>query len=299
MPGHILHKITVRSMCLIHSRKDKFLLIFLAMVGATIVFIPACYNTRIADDGFSYISTARSLIAGDGFVDYGGGPYFKWAPLYPALLALCGIIFNIDPLILAYFSNAFIFGLTVYFGGVLAFRHLSSFPALAIFGTLAILFSIPLFEVSTQAWSEPIFIIFVLLSLIFGESYISTNDKTSLICLSLTVALACLQRYVGITLIIWGALIIVIFCRGPLRGRLAHLSLFVFTSSLPLGAWLIRNYIVVGGTRDPPKYTILQNLMSARDGIAIWFGSGVIGELSFGFFIVSLAIGILASIKGW
>ena len=278
------------------------LLLLCAVIGVVIIFLPARYGTRIWDDGFNYISPARSLIRGDGFLDYTGAPYVKWAPLYPVILALAGIIFNQDPLMLVYFLNALIFGLIVYCGGALSFRHLSSSPVLAICGTLAILFSIPLFEVSTQAWSEPIFIVFMLLSLRFAGSYILTNDKISLILLSLTVALACLQRYVGISLIIWGALMVFIFRRGALGGRLAHLALFVLISAVPLGAWFIRNAIAVGGalaTREPSQFTVLENLAMARQSIISWYGPSFIGEIGFGIIVVSLTIGVFAGIREW
>lgn len=127
------------------QKKYKLLLILFAIVGVVIVLIPAHYGTRVEDDGFNYIATARSLIKGAGFIGYGGAPYVKWGSLYPAILALVGLIARTDPLIPAYYLNAFIFGLIVYLGGLITFRHLSSFPALAIVGTLAILFSIPLF----------------------------------------------------------------------------------------------------------------------------------------------------------
>ena len=220
------------------STKYKLSLVLLALVGVVLIlFSTNRWGAGLSPDSVGYIGTARHLIRGAGFITYDGSPTVVWPPLYPALLALVGGIFGTDPLLLADILNALIFGLIVYLGGLLALKHLSSFPAFALVGTLAIVFSKPLFQVSVMAWSEPLFICFVLLSLIFAHSYLAKNDVTSLILFSSAVALSSLTRYIGITLILWGTLIILIFHRDSLKNRIAHLSLFTLISAFPLGLW--------------------------------------------------------------
>lgn len=156
---------------------------------AAFVFLSTSrYGAGLSPDSVGYIGTARNLTIGAGFNSYDGAPVVVWPPLYPALLALVSGIFKGDPLFLANVLNALIFGLIVYVGGVLTFKHLSTFPALAFVGTLAILVSIPLFQVSVMAWSEPLFILLLLLSLLLANSYLYKNDIISLILLSLSVA---------------------------------------------------------------------------------------------------------------
>lgn len=286
------------------STKYRLSLVLLALLGAVFVLLSTSrYGAGLSPDSIGYIGTARNLITGAGFISYDGNPTVVWPPLYPALLALVGGIFGTDPLLLANVVNAIIFGLIVYVGGVLTFKHLSSFPALALVGTFAILVSSPLFAVSAMALSEPLLILFVLLSLVFADSYLSKKDTISLILLSSSVALSSLTRYIGVTLILWGALIIVIFHRDSLKSRIAHLSLFTLISALPVGIWLIRNYTISStlfGPRASSAYTLSQNLTFVLNSLLYWYIPGRIADHRLILMFVSAAVGIFAvlSLKG-
>ena len=257
------------------STKNKIFLGVLALLGAGFVLISTNhYGVVIWPDSVFYISTARNLITGGGFVSFDGEPLTLWPPLYPGILAIISRIFGTDPLLTAPVVNAVIFGLIVYLAGMVLFKYLSSSPILAIEGTLAILFATPLFSISVVAFSEPLFILLVLLSFIFLETYLSTKSVTSLVLLSLSVALAFLTRYTGVIFLVWGALIILIFNQDGLRRRIAHLSLFAFIASLPVGIWVIRNYIVAHtlfGPRTPPAFSFSQILSLGFKSIADWY----------------------------
>ena len=155
------------------TTKYKLSLVLLALVGAVFVLLSTSrYGAGLSPDSVGYIGIARNLIKGAGFRSYNGNLTVKWPPLYPALLALVGGVFGTDPLLLVNDVNALIFGLIVYVGGVLTFKHFSSFPALAFVGTLAILVSRPLFAVSVMAWTESRFLFFVLQILILADYYL-------------------------------------------------------------------------------------------------------------------------------
>ena len=256
------------------SIKHRLLLSLLAAAGIVMVlFSTSRYGVGLSPDSVHYISLARNLIAGSGFVSFNGNPIVEWPPLYPTLLALAGGIFRTDPLLLASVVNAFIFGLIVYVGGWLTFKHFRPFPVIAITGALATLFSVPLFEVSVMAWSEPLFILFLLLSFIFLDTYLEKKDVASLLFFSMSVTLSCLTRYVGVTLILWGAVTIVIFNHSSLKERISHLSLFILISALPLGVWLIRNYAAsstLAGILPLSKRTLSQSLCFLFDSLKRW-----------------------------
>ena len=69
-------------------------------------------------DAVNYITVARNLLAGDGFVDW-VGPLVYWPPLYPAMRAGGGL-FGLDPYAVAGPLNAVLFGLTVLVAGWVA-----------------------------------------------------------------------------------------------------------------------------------------------------------------------------------
>ena len=260
---------------IVSSTQYKAFIILLALVGAILILLSTSrYGAGLSPDSVGYIAAARNLLAGAGFICYNGSPTVVWPPLYPACLALLSRTFGTDPFFVANVLNALIFGLIVYVGGVLAFKHAASFPSLALVATLAMLFSRPLFVVSVMAWTEPLFILFVLLCLIVSDSYLSKQDTTSLVLLSLSVALASLTRYIGVTLILWGAFIIVGFHRDRLKHRLAHLSLFTLISTLPVAIWLIRNYAISSslfGPRGPSVFTLSQNLTYLFTTLLSWY----------------------------
>lgn len=286
--------------------KYKLLLAMLGLIGIGIILLATNrYGAGLSPDSVGYVATARSIANGTGIVTFDGSPLVKQPPLYPAILATIDYVFGLDPLSSANIVNAVLFGIIVYLGGLLIYKHLSSFPAFALVGMLAIVFSRPLFGIAVWAWSEPLFICFVLLSLIFAHSYLAKNDVTSLMLFSSSVALSSLIRYIGATLILWGALIILVFYRDSLKNRIAHLSLFTLISALPLGLWLIRNYAISStlfGPRASSAFTLSQNLIFLFNSLLYWYIPGRIKEHRSILMIVSAGAGLFIGLSlrdGW
>jgi hypothetical protein len=282
------------------SAKYNSAIFGLALLAVILVFLPTSrYGAGLSPDSVGYIATARNVMTGAGFTTYDGTPLVVHAPLFSALLALAGKLFNTDPLVLANIVNAFIFGLIVYVGGILVFRYLSSTPIIALMGTLTILASIPLFKVSVMAYSEPLFILFVLLSLLFANSYLERNDVLSLVLFSLSIAFATLTRYVGIVLLPWGISIILIFYHNGLKNRIMHISVFLCLAALPIGLWLLRNYVVANtflGPHGPSSYTLSQNLTYVFNVLISWYVPAIIADNRFTLILLGMAIGFLAGL---
>jgi len=275
--------------------------LFLAMMGfvafSIILFATNSYGAGLSPDSVNYISVARSIVNGAGFVQFSGSPMVVWPPLYPMILATVEHIFGVDPLSSAAFINAILFGLIVYLSGLLALKYLPAFPSFAMLGTLAIVFSIPLFEVSTMTWSEPLFICFVLLSFVFACSYLETNRLLTLVLFSLSVALSTLVRYIGVTVILWGVLTILISHRGSLKNKTGHFLLFILLSTLPLSLWLIRNYIISNtlfGSRSLSTYTVFENLSLMFTQLFYWYIPHKVIEDPSILVIATLGIGLFA-----
>ena len=281
--------------------KHNLLLAILGLIGVGIILLATNrYGAVLSHDSVVYVATARHIANGAGIVTYDGRPLLNQPPLYPAILAAIDYVFGLDPLSSANIVNAVLFGLIVYLGGLLTCKHLSSFPAYALVGTLAILFSSPLFRVSVSAWSEPLFICLVLLGLIFASSYPAKNDATSLVLFSSSVALSSLTRYIGVTLILWGALTILIFHRNSLKNRIAHLSLFTIISALPLGLWLFRNYTISStllGPRPSSAFTLSQNLTRVFGSLLYWYVPRTIAEHRSILMIVIAGVGLFAGLS--
>jgi hypothetical protein len=257
------------------SPKRKLALGGVALVGVVFVLLTTShYGIGLTPDSATYIGTARHLVQGLGFIGYDGSFPILYAPLYSVLLAWVGLVFRTDPLLVANVVNAILFGGILYLSGVLIFRYLPSSPILAWIGIITILFSMPVFAVSIVAWSEALFIGFVLLSLVFVDSYLSKKDQTSLILLAVSIAFASLTRYIGALLIPWGGLLIIVWGQAGIKNRIRHLLLFTAISTPSLAGWAIHNYLLTGtffGSRPSSIYTLSENILIALKAILNWY----------------------------
>jgi hypothetical protein len=255
--------------------KHRVMLLVPAILAGVFVYVTTrTYGAGISPDSVGYIAAARHLMSGQGLVSYDGQPLVAQPPLYPALLALTGFVSGADPLMFAHVVNAFLFGLIVYLGGHLAISHLPSSPAIGFGGAFAVLFSPTLFYVSAWAWSEPLFIALALLALIFGRSYMATRRLTSLLALSLSVGLSTLTRYIGITLIFWGALLVLFVVKVGIKEKATHLGAFLLFSAVPLGLWLARNKSVAGvvfGARTSSPFSVRENVGHLYHHLVYWY----------------------------
>jgi hypothetical protein len=258
--------------------KNSFFLLILVLISLlafSLVYFPTQkHGVGISPDAIQYIGTARNLIAGHGLLAYDNSQLLLWPPLYPLLLALLGIVFKCDPLLTIGWLNSILFALIVFFSGRIAFRLTKGSMLFALLASVFILFSIPLFGVTLMAWSEPLFIFLALLFFIFQERYTSKQEFTTLLVLALLAALATITRYVGIMLILTGAVCILVNSRSRFKERILPFLLFGFVTSLPLAAWLVRNRIISGtfsGPRMLSSFTLLDNFHAMVANLFYWF----------------------------
>jgi hypothetical protein len=279
--------------------KYKLLVAALGLIGTGIVLlITSRWGAGLDPDSVAYIAGARSIRNGAGYVTPYDGVIVYWPPLYPALLGAVDYVFGIDPLLSAHIVNALLFGFVVYLSGQLFFRHLPSSTTTALLGTISVLVASALVIVWLEALSELLFICFVLIYVIYFESYLAKGNITSLVLLSLSVALACLTRYPGVTLVITGVAGILFFRRDSLKNRIWHLFLFIFVSILPIGVWLIRNYLLTGtlvGWRSPVgMFTLSQDLTFILNTFVSWYVPG--GDHRLILVLLSATLGFLAGV---
>ncbi len=133
-------------------------------VGILFVLLGTCrYGPAESSDSAAYYSTARSLVAGEGFRTFKDEPYAHWPPLIPLVLAGFGVA-GVEPRLAFRVVNAFAFaGIVVTVTAHLRSRLTSEF--LILVGSLGTLFSFPLLRVSLYAFSEPLFVLCTLLCL--------------------------------------------------------------------------------------------------------------------------------------
>jgi len=252
----------------------KIALGILGFIGAIIILLlTSPHGAGITPDSVAYISAARNLAEGHGFLTYNGLHLVVQPPLYPIILAVIKKITLIDPQILAGYVNAVLFGFIVYLSGLLLLRYLNSF-ALIFLGTVSILISYALVQASLMALSEPLFIFLVLLFLYYFQTYQSKRNFVSLFLFSVSAAFACLTRYTGVIFILTGIICILLWGRNNIKEKFWHSLIFMLITVLPIGVWIIRNYFLSGtlvGQRAASSYTLFENFIFLYNTVLPWY----------------------------
>jgi hypothetical protein len=245
-----------------------------AAAGIIIVLTStAVYGAGVTPDSVYYLSSAENLLAGKGYVSYDGQPYTHWPPLFPSLMALLSLS-GIDPYTAGRFINAFSFGGIIFLSGILFHRRTKSFW-LTISGTLAILLSSTLLKDCTYLWSEPVFIVLIIMFVYCITQYLEKERLRFLVLAAVFAALSCLQRYVGLTTIITGSILTLFFNRKiPLYSRLKRSFLFGLIAILPLCLWILRNRLIAT-TNIGYQFGLQPNLLSwivigPLEGVTTW-----------------------------
>lgn len=237
----------------------------------------ARYGPGTTPDSASYLSAARSLLAGNGYLYCDDRFYAQWPPLFPTLLALFGLT-GVGPLAAARLLNSAAFGATVLLSGRLFVRSTTS-KTFAIMGTLSVALAAPLLTVSIMTWSEPVFIVLALSFVLCLARFLQGPSLRWLLSAAALGALACLQRYVGVVLIAAGSLLIVAGAsKVSLWRRFRYLVVFCAVSATPLALWLLRNKLAghtVGGHSFRPVsfQQLAHSALVAAETLAPWFFS--------------------------
>lgn len=275
------------------SKNQWINLLILSLVSSSTIWIATKkYDVGVSPDSVNYLTVTKELMGGNN-TNLTISP-----PFYPAILAVISNLFKIDPLYSARILNIVVFGLVILVSGVIYKKYLGPSLIFNIIGIGSVIISIPLIPVFLMAWTEPLFILFVLLYLVFFDLYIRKGSKVFLLFTSLSVALACLTRYIGVVLIFSGVISIVILNKNQIKSIIIDAFGFVVFSAIPIALWLIRNYLISGtftGPRAISTHSFYQNIRSMLSNILGWYFPGRLQNLYI-FAVIFLIIGFLIGI---
>lgn len=253
-------------------------LLILSFMGMGLVFIcTSRYGVGVSADSTVYISVARNLLSGYGYLGWWGGPLIVYTPLFPTILAILGLA-GIDPLEGARVFNAVVFGLIIFTSGQL-FRISLRSRKLVILGAISVLASTAFLGVSVMAWSEPLFILLAVLSIIFLQKFLIEKRWVVLLLFSIVVSFACLQRYAGVALVLTGVFSIIFFLQGvSFLQKLKYGITFCVISMSPFLFWIMRNYMLTqtffGPSRFPSRSSLLDEISYAFYIFVPWLTLG-------------------------
>lgn len=234
----------------------------LPAVGAAALLL---YVTAVAigvtPDSVIYLDAARYLADGQGYVAMRMGtvspqPLIHYPPLYPFALSVV-MRLGLAPMAAARWLNAALFAANAWLIGALVFRATSSSTA-AFLGAFLAAASIPLIEIHSAAWSDPLFLLFFLLGIFFIDRALQDMRVADLILAPLALGCAWLTRYAGGVLVFAAVASWVGLARESLRRRIGHAALIAFLGALPIGVWSLRNFLLAGAlTNRPARFELL------------------------------------------
>jgi 4-amino-4-deoxy-L-arabinose transferase-like glycosyltransferase len=206
----------------------------------------------LGGDSYYYVSGARGLLNGQGFVrpaaDGSFRPITHFPPLYSLLLAAAsGIGGEILPT--ARVVHAVLFGLNVALAGWLVWRGTRSLWLAAI-GALFIGVSPAMVSVHSWLLSEALFLCLTLSSVACLISYLERGGRIALVGAGLAAGLAVLTRYAGVALVLAGAALLVGWPGRSRSRRLGDVGLFLALALFGWLAWAGRNAMLVGSVTN-------------------------------------------------
>ncbi len=244
----------------------------LGVVAALVVIFCTPGGMATTSDSVNYVMAARTLVAGEGLIACIGEPYVRFPPLYPVLLAIPGVV-GVDAFVASRWINALTFGLTVFAAGQLFWQSTRS-VVFTVLGAISTLISWALLIAAIFTLTEPLFSLLAVVAALVTMTFLRERSWRTLMVLAAVVGLAWLQRYVGFALVgAVGVAILLLLHGEKWITRLKYAVVFGVVASLPLGLWLLRNWLVAGtvaGGRGQPN----NDLWRFSDVIVQWFVPG-------------------------
>jgi Dolichyl-phosphate-mannose-protein mannosyltransferase len=219
-----------------------------ALVGFFIVQIFSKHSgIGVSPDSVTYISAARNLVHGNGFISFENLPVVDFPFGYPLFLSIISFITRLDPIQFGPVLNGFLFGSVLYTSGsVMNGFHGKPSPFYKRILLICILFSPALQEVYSLFWSETIFILLVLLFIISIAKYLEHGTLGWLYLCIIFCSIACLTRYAGVFMIMTGLFLIFFNPSRSWRSRIFHCLIFGGLSFSLVLINIIRNLTVAG-----------------------------------------------------
>lgn len=220
-----------------------------AVASSALVFWATTRGTGVSIDSVVYIETALGVKLGQGFTQW-GGPATHFPPLYPALIALSnavqpGMVYPATRLL-----HVALMGINTVLMGLALRASTQNSVWATLAGLTLFLFSFPVIENHSMAWSEPPFLTFMLAAFCLLALYFQTGRRAVLLMASLSVGLAAVTRYIGATLIPPLLLTVWLLSKNPPRKKWAEVILAGAAAIAPLAAWSIHNALRASGATD-------------------------------------------------
>ncbi len=249
-----------------------FIIIFLCIHLTSFNYDIVMKKIMTHDSG-NYISTAQHILKGEGFYSTAMDesahdklrrtgirpkprkffPYTHGAPLYPLLLAIFMRVFNLVPLAAALLINQILLALSLTFIYSILVENIFKAKMQQLAGLIAmtLLFFWPFNYIFSFVWTDMTYMCLSIVAISFlHKFYCNVEEKKEsplLLLCAIFCSLAQLSRYIGITIIITG-LIMIVLKRGLIinKRKISNFITFSIITIIPILLWVVRNKILTG-----------------------------------------------------
>jgi len=242
-------------------RADLIWCAALSFVALAVTLAATRNGPGIDPDSTVYITTGRSI-----FLGHGASDLVEWPPGYPLLIAGT-MLFGPGAVTASRLVSALCLALCVY--PMFKLGHLLGGRLAGYLSSLSLLLLWPIALVSAYAWSEMPYMLFslgaVLCLTFLGTSASPTTRRWFLGGAAVLAGMAALTRYIGISVVATGFLVILLDRRLELKRRVVEAVGFALVAIPPVGVWVLRNLSATGtlaGERSESTRGIVENTMA-------------------------------------
>jgi len=268
-----------------------------AIIGFVVIYLFTKYSgVGISPDSIMYASTATNLQAHGTIITFNKGPLVFFPVFYPFFLAVIQFITRVDPIEAGAMINATLFAAVIFTSGWIMEKFISHSRIYKWLILIAIILSPGLLEIYTYLWSETLFIFEILLFIIAYWRYLQTHSTKALVWVAVIVAISCITRYAGVTVIGAGGLMLLLDNQLTIKKKVGHILLFGAIGVSLLAGNLLMNRINSGlstGTRYPSITPFVDNLYYFGTVICDW---GSLSKAAYPYAAVITAVVLLALI---
>jgi len=241
-----------RTTRLFFSSKQNYFYLVVPIISFFYVFFACRFGIGISPDSTMYISSAESFVHIGEFRTILKGPEMEYLvhypPFYPFILAVFSW-FTHDFYFSAIMINAICLASFLILIALVFRNKLKTIEIVII--QLFLLINLSFTNIYLMSWSEPLFFLFTVASFYFVVRFVNENKFIFIIISAIFVSLACITRYVGVTVFI--TLFLFIFIKSSqtlIFRKLKLLIVFSVVSLLPLFLWFLRNKILLGNVSN-------------------------------------------------
>ena len=248
----------IKSAGMDREKSFSYYLAAISMLGMIFAFIITFrYGPGLATDGARYLSTAESLINGNGFTEYLGVPLTQFPPGYSIIIAAIGFVTRADVFAVAQYLNILTFGLTIWLSGKFFHKLFPDNFLYAYIGGGIFATSLSLLRMASNVLSDLMFLAVTIIFLMLTTDFIENPSRRNLARLGLLCAVSPLLRYAGLAHILTVCVIILVAQRKEIFNGILQAGIFGLFTILPVLLWVyLHNYLQTGilfGTRLPPN----------------------------------------------